>query len=52
MDMKDYAQGNKLFRTYFKKNKESLLDLVTSGQSPKALFIHNSCIIPNNYYKR
>ena len=49
MDMKDYAQGNKLFRTYFKKNKESLLELVTSGQSPKALFIgcSDSRVIPD-----
>ena len=49
MNMEDYAQGNKLFRTYFKKNKESLLDLVTSGQSPKALFIgcSDSRVIPD-----
>ena len=49
MNMEDYAQGNKLFRTYFKKNKESLLKLVTSGQSPKALFIgcSDSRVIPD-----
>jgi len=49
MNIEDYAQGNKLFRTYFKKNKESLLDLVTSGQSPKALFIgcSDSRVIPD-----
>jgi len=49
MNMEDYAQGNELFRTYFKKNKESLLDLVTSGQSPKALFIgcSDSRVIPD-----
>ena len=49
MNMEDYAQGNELFRTYFKKNKESLLKLVTSGQSPKALFIgcSDSRVIPD-----
>ena len=49
MNMEDYAQGNELFRTYFKKNKESLLELVTSGQSPKALFIgcSDSRVIPD-----
>ncbi|MCD6191495.1 MAG: carbonic anhydrase [Sulfurimonas sp.] len=49
MHMEAYAQGNKLFRTYFKKNKKSLLDLVTSGQSPKALFIgcSDSRVIPD-----
>ncbi|WP_297443873.1 carbonic anhydrase [Sulfurimonas sp.] len=47
--MKDYAKGNKLFRDYFKKNKESLLNLVKSGQSPKALFIgcSDSRVIPD-----
>ena len=39
MNLQEYAQGNQLFKAYFKKNKESLLKLVTSGQSPKALFI-------------
>ena len=49
MNMEDYAQGNELFRTYFKKNKESLLELVVSGQSPKALFIgcSDSRVIPD-----
>ncbi len=49
MNMEEYAQGNKLFRSYFKKNKESLLKLVTSGQSPKALFIgcSDSRVIPD-----
>lgn len=49
MNMEDYAQGNELFRTYFKKNKESLLQLVSSGQSPKALFIgcSDSRVIPD-----
>ena len=49
MNMEAYAQGNELFRTYFKKNKESLLELVTSGQSPKALFIgcSDSRVIPD-----
>ncbi|MEA1891827.1 MAG: carbonic anhydrase [Campylobacterota bacterium] len=49
MNLEEYAQGNKLFKTYFKKNKESLLKLVTSGQSPKALFIgcSDSRVIPD-----
>lgn len=49
MNLQQYAQGNKLFRSYFKKNKESLLNLVTSGQSPKALFIgcSDSRVIPD-----
>ena len=47
--MKEYAEGNKLFRQYFKKNQESLLDLVKNGQSPKALFIgcSDSRVIPD-----
>ena len=49
MNLQDYAEGNKLFRSYFKKNKEALLKLVTSGQSPKALFIgcSDSRVIPD-----
>jgi len=49
MNIQEYAEGNKLFRTYFKKNKESLLNLVTHGQSPKALFIgcSDSRVIPD-----
>ncbi len=49
MNMEEYAQGNELFRSYFKKNKESLLNLVKSGQSPKALFIgcSDSRVIPD-----
>ncbi len=49
MNIKEYAQGNKLFRSYFKKNQESLLDLVKNGQSPKALFIgcSDSRVIPD-----
>lgn len=49
MNMKEYAKGNNLFRSYFKKNQASLLKLVTSGQSPKALFIgcSDSRVIPD-----
>ncbi len=49
MNLQEYAEGNKLFRSYFKKNKEALLKLVTSGQSPKALFIgcSDSRVIPD-----
>ncbi|MFT7859935.1 MAG: carbonic anhydrase [Sulfurimonas sp.] len=48
MNLKEYAKGNKLFRTYFKENKESLLELV-EGQKPKALFIgcSDSRVIPD-----
>lgn len=49
MNLEEYAKGNELFRAYFKKNKESLLDLVKSGQTPKALFIgcSDSRVIPD-----
>lgn len=49
INLQEYAQGNKFFRSYFKKNKESLLELVRSGQSPKALFIgcSDSRVIPD-----
>ena len=49
MNMAEYAEGNKLFKTYFKKNKESLLNLVEKGQAPKALFIgcSDSRVIPD-----
>ena len=49
INTQDYAQGNKLFRSYFKENKDSLLDLVKNGQSPKALFIgcSDSRVIPD-----
>jgi len=49
VNLEAYAKGNKLFRTYFKKNKDSLLELVKSGQSPKALFIgcSDSRVIPD-----
>lgn len=49
MNLQEYAEGNKLFKSYFKKNKETLLKLVTGGQSPKALFIgcSDSRVIPD-----
>ena len=49
MNLQEYAEGNKLFRAYFKKNKEALLKLVSSGQSPRALFIgcSDSRVIPD-----
>lgn len=47
--LQEYAKGNKLFKTYFKENKESLVKLVVEGQSPKALFIgcSDSRVIPD-----
>jgi len=49
INLQEYAKGNKLFRSYFKKNQESLLELVKSGQTPKALFIgcSDSRVIPD-----
>lgn len=49
MNLQEYAEGNKLFRAYFKKNKEALLKLVASGQAPRALFIgcSDSRVIPD-----
>ena len=49
MDLKQYAKGNELFRTYFKQNKEYLLKLVRDGQKPRALFIgcSDSRVIPD-----
>ena len=49
MNMEEYAKGNQLFNSYFKKNQESLLNLVKKGQSPKALFIgcSDSRVIPD-----
>lgn len=48
MNLQAYAKGNELFRTYFKKNKESLQELI-KGQKPKALFIgcSDSRVIPD-----
>ena len=49
INLQEYAQGNKLFKSYFKENKDSLLGLVKNGQSPKALFIgcSDSRVIPD-----
>ncbi len=48
MNLKEYADGNKIFRTYFKKNKESLQELV-KGQNQKlflsAVQIHELFLI-------
>ncbi|MBD3823804.1 MAG: carbonic anhydrase [Epsilonproteobacteria bacterium] len=49
MNIEEFAKGNQLFKDYFQKNKESLLQLVKSGQKPKALFIgcSDSRVIPD-----
>jgi len=49
MGIQSYVQGNEFFRTYFKKNKEELLKLVTDGQQPRTLFIgcSDSRVIPD-----
>lgn len=49
INLQEYAQGNKLFHSYFKENKDSLLDLVKNGQAPNALFIgcSDSRVIPD-----
>lgn len=49
MSLEMYAEGNELFRAYFKENKESLLQLVKTGQTPRALFIgcSDSRVIPD-----
>ncbi|MDO8455258.1 MAG: carbonic anhydrase [Sulfurimonas sp.] len=49
INLEQYAEGNELFRAYFKKNKEALLKLVKRGQAPKALFIgcSDSRVIPD-----
>ena len=47
--VKALLEGNELFqKSYFKKHEEQLLDLVTHGQHPKALFIGcaDSRVIP------
>jgi carbonic anhydrase len=50
MTLSEFAAGNEIFqRAYFKKHEQELLDLVTKGQQPKALFIgcSDSRVIPD-----
>jgi carbonic anhydrase len=49
MTLQDYANGNKLYESYFKKHQEALVRLATKGQTPKALFIgcSDSRVIPD-----